>query len=76
MNEKELSLFRLLSVTDIGAIRFFRLPDRFGEDAILKAPKRDLMSVESIYSAITVTFLALRIPIKLYKNSKLHKKIF
>jgi DNA processing protein len=56
MNEKELSLFKLLSATDIGAIRFFRLLDRFGDtESILKASKRDLMSVESIGPAIADT---------------------
>ncbi|BAV59215.1 DNA-processing protein DprA [Candidatus Endomicrobiellum trichonymphae] len=56
MNERELSLFKLLSATDIGAIRFFRLLDKFGDtELILKASKRDLMSVEGIGQAIADT---------------------
>jgi len=49
MNEKDLSLFKLLSAADIGAVRFFRLLDKFGDaESILKTPKKELMSVEGI----------------------------
>ncbi|MDR3256838.1 MAG: DNA-processing protein DprA [Endomicrobium sp.] len=53
MNEKDLSLFNLLLATDIGAVRFFRLLDKFGDvESILKTSKKDLMSVDGIGSVI------------------------
>jgi DNA processing protein len=56
MNEKDLSLFKLLFVTDIGSVKFFRLIDRFGDaESILKTSKKDLMSVEGIGPIIADT---------------------
>jgi len=49
MNGKSLSLLKLLSATDIGAVRFFRLLDKFGDvESILKAPKKELILVDGI----------------------------
>ena len=49
MNEKDLSLFKLLLAADIGTVRFFRLLERFGDtESILKASKRDIVSVDGI----------------------------
>ncbi|GHT42922.1 hypothetical protein AGMMS49921_09430 [Endomicrobiia bacterium] len=53
MNEKDLCLFRLISVADIGALRFFMLLEKFGDvESILKAGRRDLISVEGIGYAV------------------------
>ncbi|GHT59573.1 DNA processing protein DprA [Endomicrobiia bacterium] len=53
MNERDLCLFRLISVADIGASRFFMLLKKFGDvESILKAGRRDLMSVEGIGYAV------------------------
>jgi DNA processing protein len=54
MNEKELSLFKLILSSDIGSIRFFRLIERFGNvQSVLKAGKKDLMSVEGIGTVLS-----------------------
>jgi DNA processing protein len=53
MNEKELSLFKLILSADIGSVRFFKLLDKFGNaQSILKARKKDLMSIEGIGTAV------------------------
>jgi DNA processing protein len=53
MNEKDLCLFKLISATDIGTLRFSMLLERFGNaESILKASKRDLMFVEGIGPAV------------------------
>ena len=58
MNEKNLSLFKLLLATDIGTVRFFRLLERFGDiDSIIKASKRDLMSIDGIGPVIADAIL-------------------
>ncbi|MDR1086989.1 MAG: DNA-processing protein DprA [Endomicrobium sp.] len=58
MNEKELSLFRLILSTDIGSIRFFRLLDTFGDaESILKAEKKHLISVDGIGSVLSESIL-------------------
>jgi DNA processing protein len=49
MNEKDLCLFKLISAADVGTLRFFALLEKFGNaEYVLKASKRDLMSVEGI----------------------------
>jgi DNA processing protein len=54
MNEKELSLFKLILSVDIGSVRFFKLLDTFGNaQSVLKARKKDLMSVEGIGPALS-----------------------
>ncbi|MDR2436673.1 MAG: DNA-processing protein DprA [Endomicrobium sp.] len=54
MNEKELSLFKLILSADIGSIRFFKLLDEFGNaQSILKAREKDLMSVEGIGTSVS-----------------------
>jgi DNA processing protein len=56
MNTNDLSLFKLLLAADIGAIRFFKLLERFGSaDAILKASKKDLISVGGIGNTIAAS---------------------
>ena len=53
MDKDNLYLFKLLLSADIGIVRFFKLLERFGNtESILKADKKDLMSVESIGPAI------------------------
>jgi predicted Rossmann fold nucleotide-binding protein DprA/Smf involved in DNA uptake len=54
MDEKELSLIQTPFSNRHSAIKFFRLLDRFGNTkSIIKASKRDLMSVDDIGPAIT-----------------------
>jgi DNA processing protein len=58
MNEKELSLFKLILSADIGSVRFFRLLERFGNaESVLKAEKKDLMSVEGIGATLSEAIL-------------------
>ncbi|MDR0724180.1 MAG: DNA-processing protein DprA [Endomicrobium sp.] len=53
MNEKDLSLFKLILNTDIGAARLFRLFKEFGDiDTITKLNKKDLMSINGIGSIL------------------------
>jgi DNA processing protein len=60
MNEKDLSLFKLILAADIGAVRFFRLIDKFEDaESILKASKKDIMSVEGIGPVIADAILNL-----------------
>ncbi|MDR3071740.1 MAG: DNA-processing protein DprA [Endomicrobium sp.] len=59
MDEKNLSLFKLISAADIGALKFFRLLERFGSaELVLKAHKKDLMSIEGISPALAETILS------------------
>ncbi|MDR3196080.1 MAG: DNA-processing protein DprA [Endomicrobium sp.] len=75
MNEKELSLFKLILSADIGSIRFFRLLERFGnEESILKAGKKDLMSVEGIGSTLSEAILNVSVSGKAEKELELAKK--
>ncbi|MCA6072002.1 MAG: DNA-processing protein DprA [Endomicrobium sp.] len=58
MNKDNLRLFGLLLSADIGAIRFFRLLEKFGNtESILKADKKDLMSVEDIGPTVAKAIL-------------------
>jgi DNA processing protein len=68
MNEKDLFLFRLFLFADIGAIRFFKLLERFGSaEAIFKAKKKDLMAIEGIGHVIAEAILN---PLNLYKTEQ------
>ncbi|MDR0977460.1 MAG: DNA-processing protein DprA [Endomicrobium sp.] len=58
MNQKQLSLFKVIISGDIGYTRFFKLLDRFGNaESILKAGKKDLMSVEGIGTILSDAIL-------------------
>jgi DNA processing protein len=53
MNEKDLCLFKLILAADVGTLRFCALLEKFGNaESVLKASKRDLMSVEGIGTVI------------------------
>ncbi|MDR1244434.1 MAG: DNA-processing protein DprA [Endomicrobium sp.] len=75
MNEKELSLFKLILSGDIGSVRFFRLLEKFGDaGSVLKAEKKDLMSVEGIGAILSEAIVNSSVSEKAEKELELAKK--
>ncbi|MDR1433771.1 DNA-processing protein DprA [Candidatus Endomicrobiellum devescovinae] len=75
MNEKELSLFKLILSGDIGSVRFFRLLEKFGDaSSVLKAEKKDLMSVEGIGAILSEAIVNSSVSEKAEKELELAKK--
>jgi len=75
MNEKELSLFKLILSGDIGSVRFFRLLEKFGDaDSVLKAEKKDLMSVAGIGAILSEAIVNSSVSEKAEKELELAKK--
>ncbi|MDR2351358.1 MAG: DNA-processing protein DprA [Endomicrobium sp.] len=75
MNEKELSSFKLILSGDIGSVRFFRLLEKFGDaDSVLKAEKKDLMSVEGIGTILSEAIVNSFVSKKAEKELELAKK--
>ncbi|MDR2812150.1 MAG: DNA-processing protein DprA [Endomicrobium sp.] len=75
MNEKELSLFKLILSGDIGSVRFFRLLEKFGDAcSIFKAEKKDLMSVEGIGAILSEAIINSSVSEKAEKELELAKK--
>jgi DNA processing protein len=75
MNEKEFSLFKLILSGDIGSVRFFRLLEKFGDaGSVLKAEKKDLMSVEGIGAILSEAIVNTSVSEKAEKELELAKK--
>jgi DNA processing protein len=75
MNEKELSLFKLILSAEIGSVRFFRLLEKFGDaGSVLKAEKKDLMSVEGIGAILSEAIVNSSVSEKAEKELELAKK--
>jgi DNA processing protein len=75
MNEKWLSLFKLILSGDLGSVRVFRLLEKFGDaESVLKAGKKDLMSVEGIGAIVSGAIVNSSVSGKAEKELELAKK--
>ncbi|MDR1523132.1 MAG: DNA-processing protein DprA [Endomicrobium sp.] len=75
MNEKDLFLFNFILNTDIGATKFFKLLEKFGNvENITKSNKKDLMSISGIGSILAEKILKSLSLDKALKETELAKK--